>query len=238
MMVELDVPYFRQTALGSCGPACLMMVLKYHRPEMEVSKVLEFKAWLYAQLFPFGMTDAFGLAGFAAVKGFRALVVKEKKRFGMALGDGDLRRFFVNVTLPLFRFNYERIRYDALRRGVSEVYGDIDVGMIERFVYSGRPPIVMVDQTRYAPEGNYRYGMLHWVVVTGVDSENVKLNDPDLGRGVVVPRSVFERALDLKRNFRMDRRLVIVDVKEPIRTPSSSEPRLSIVLPHRSHPSG
>lgn len=187
-----------------------MMVLKYHKPELEVNRVLEFKAWIYAQLFPFGMTDAFGLAGFAAGKEFGALVVKEEKEMNLTVRDGAMKRL-VNAMLPIFRFNYDRIRADALRRGVKEIHSKISVETIERFVEDGRPPIVMVDQTGYAPSDDYRYGILHWVVVTGFNTESVKINDPDIGPSIVVSKPDFEKSLDLRRNFGTDRRIVVVN---------------------------
>ncbi|MFQ6134395.1 MAG: peptidase C39 family protein [Nitrososphaerales archaeon] len=214
MLTQLDVPYFKQTTIGSCGPACLMMVLKYHRPEVKVNRILEFRAWMHAQLFPLGMTDAFGLAEFAATRRFGALVIKEEKRFNVSFDYGYISWFFTIFMLPVLRFNYDRIRTNALSRGVTEFYEKVDIDTIERFVQDKKPPIVMVDQTGYAPDDDYQNGMLHWVVVTGFDSETVKINDPDLGP-LAVPKVDFVKALDLlRRNFETDRRIVVIDSEE------------------------
>ncbi len=228
-MIELDVPYFKQTVIGSCGPASLMMVLKHHRPEIKISRTLEFRAWMYSQLFPLGMTDAFGLAGFAATRRLEALVIKEQRGFDISFNYGYIGWLFNVFMLPVLKFNYDRIRTNALNRGVKEFYEKVDINMIEHFVQNKKPPIVMVDQTGYAPDDNYQDGVLHWVVVTGFDSETVKMNDPDLGP-MVVPKVDFEKALDLRRNFETDRRIVIIDSGEgssdrSLKTSSLSEPQ-------------
>ncbi len=212
-MTVLCVPYFKQTVIGSCGPACLMMVLKYHRPELEVNRFLEFRAWMHSQLFPFGMTDAQGLAGFAVARRFKALVIKEKRGFDISFDIRYLGWFLTNFMLPFVRFNYERVRTGALSTGVKEFYEKIDIDTIEHFVQNKKPPIVMVDQTGYAPDDNYQNGVLHWVVVTGFSSEAVTMNDPDIGP-MTVPKVDFVKALDLQRNFGTDRRIVIIDSNE------------------------
>ncbi len=211
-MVELDVPYFKQAVIGSCGPASLMMVLKYYQPDLNLSRFLELRAWSYASLFPFGMTDAHGLAGYAAKRGLNALVLKEEQRFDLRFEYGPLSWFFNGITVPLMRFNYNRIRKKALKHGVEERYVKIEVNSIEELVRAGRPPIVMVDQIGYAPDENWKDGVLHWVVVTGFDSNNIKINDPDIGP-TTVPKADFEKSLDLRRNFHTDRRVVVISPK-------------------------
>jgi hypothetical protein len=220
---NLDVPYFKQTVIGSCGPAALLMVLKYHRPETDMNRVLEFRAWRYASLFPFGMTDAPGLAGFAAKRGLKALVLKEEPGFELYFDYGSLRRLFTAAMLPILRFNYHRIRRDALRRGVEERYGKISINSVEEFVRVGKPPIVMVDQTGYAPDDNWQDGVLHWIVVTGFDAKNIRINDPDMGP-LTVSKTSFEKALDLRRNFETDRRIVVVSPND-FSSSSYAEPR-------------
>ncbi|MCL4437332.1 MAG: peptidase C39 family protein [Thaumarchaeota archaeon] len=211
-MVELNVPYFKQVVIGSCGPASLLMVLKYHQPDLKLSRLLEIRAWSYASLFPFGMTDAHGLAGYAVKRGLNAIVLKEEQRFNLSFEYGPLGWFFNGITIPLLRFNYNRIRKKALKLGVEERCIKIDIGTIEELIRMGRPPIVMVDQIGYAPDDNWKDGVLHWVVVTGFDSNSIKINDPDIGP-TTVPKADFEKSLDLQRNFRTDRRVVVVAPK-------------------------
>lgn len=210
--INLDVPMFRQTMIGSCGPACLLMVLKYLNPDMKINRLLEFRAWMFAQLFPFGMTDAFGLAGFATGKQFEAMVIKEKKGFDLHYQTDYFSWFISKIMMPFLRFNYERIRVKAVRIGVIEEYKRIDLEMIEDFVMKKKPPIIMVDQTGYISNSNYNEGVLHWVVVTGFTLDEIKLNDPDMGQ-LIIPKEDFRKAIDLKKNFKTDKRLLIIDNK-------------------------
>ncbi len=207
--INLDVPIFRQTMLGSCGPACLLMVLKYHNPNLKINRILEFRAWIFAQLFPFGMTDAFGLAGFAVGRQFDAMVIKEKKEFDIYFKIDYLSWIANKIMIPFFRLNYERIRKNTLRMGVIEKYKKIDLDTILDYVKKKKPPIVMVDQTKYNSESNYSEGILHWVVVTGFSSNKIKINDPDIGP-LIIPKEDFKKSIDLK-NFRTDKRIVIIN---------------------------
>jgi len=218
MLKVLEVPYFRQVALGSCGPASLLMVLKYHRPEMKLSRLLEFKAWVAAEIFPFGMTESFGLALFAVQNGFRTLVLKEESGFHMSSGDRYVGRRLFSLMLPIFKLNYRRLLSEALSRGLEVKYEEIDLEVIREFVEKKLPPIVMVDQTGYAYSREYPYGMLHWVVVTGFEDEMVLINDPDLGPNLRVSKDRFVQALDVRRNFQTDRRLVVIVGDDSIRT--------------------
>lgn len=209
LSTNLDVPIFNQIMLGSCGPACLLMVLKYHNPDLKINRLMEFKAWMFAQLFPFGMTDAFGLAGFAAEKQFEALVIKEKKGFDLYFESNYFLKFIYKLMILFFRFNYERIRVKSMRMGVIEEYKNIDLKMIEDYVTEKKPPIVMVDQTGYMNDTYYSEGILHWVVVTGFSSDKITINDPDMGK-LTISKVDFIKAIDLKKNFRTDKRLVII----------------------------
>jgi ABC-type bacteriocin/lantibiotic exporter with double-glycine peptidase domain len=211
-LVELSVPYYKQAVIGSCGPAALMMVLKYYQPDLKLSRFTELSAWNYASLFPFSMTDAHGLAGYAVKRGLNALVLKEEQKFDLRFEYGPLGWFFNGLTIPLLRFNYNRIRKKVLKLGVEERYVKIDISTVEELIRMGRPPIVMVDQIGYAPDDNWKDGVLHWVVVTGFDSSTVKLNDPDIGP-ITVSKPDFEKSLDLQSNFRTDRRIVVVTPK-------------------------
>jgi len=210
LSIDLDVPYFKQAMIGSCGPACLLMVMKHHRPNLKFDRVSEFKVWMFAQLFPFGMTDAFGLAGFAAGRQFKASVIKEDIKFELFFNYGRFTWLFTNILVPSFRFNYERIKSKAIKKGVKYHYKEIDIETIKYYVKKKIPTIVMVDQTGYISDKDYPDGVLHWVVVTGFNSDKAKINDPDIGP-LTIPKTDFIKSIDLMKIFKTDRRLVIIE---------------------------
>ncbi len=204
-----DVPYYRQAAIGSCGPACLMMLFKFHRPEMTVGRSLEIRVWMGASLWPFGMTEAFGLANFAVKQGFAATVVKEDMELRMSFPEKYVHPAASRTLLYLARARYWRLRRGALGRGVHSVAGQVLLYRIEEALSKGIPPIVMVDQGSYAPDRYFSEGVLHWVVVTGCRQGEVFLNDPELGKGVRLSREQFEKAMDLS-SFGKDREMLLV----------------------------
>ena len=77
----LDVPYFQQTRTATCGPACLMMVMKYWDPSIELSRRFEFQLWRRSfSFFLFGGIFQFGLAATAVKLGFKTEIY-QKTRF-------------------------------------------------------------------------------------------------------------------------------------------------------------
>ena len=80
-MNTLDVPYYNQTRFYTCGPAALMMVMKYWDNTIELSRKTEYKLWMMSNPFVFfGGTLQFGLAKTAVHIGFKAKIY-QKARF-------------------------------------------------------------------------------------------------------------------------------------------------------------
>ena len=76
----LDVPYFQQTHYYTCGPAALMMVIKYWDNSFELSKRTEFQLWKKSNPIVFlGGTLQFGLAKTAVEMGFKAKIYQNAR---------------------------------------------------------------------------------------------------------------------------------------------------------------
>lgn len=41
--MKFNVPYYVQTSEFSCGPACVLMVMKHFEPNLKLNRELEFK---------------------------------------------------------------------------------------------------------------------------------------------------------------------------------------------------
>ena len=71
--IQLDVPYFQQTRLATCGPAALMMILKYYDPTYKCTRKNETKLWRQSRsLIIFGATLQYRLAALAKRHGYTA----------------------------------------------------------------------------------------------------------------------------------------------------------------------
>jgi len=173
----LDVPYFQQTRTATCGPACLMMVMKYWDPSLEFSRKFEFQLWKKSySLFLFGGTFQFGLAATAAKLGFKTKIY-QKTRFSDAYPK----------YLHLVTIIENIVSYKSYRLKIPIQYGQDTITLISNSLRKLIPPIVFLNLNLLLDEN-----VFHWIVVTGLDEQNVYVNDP------YIPR---EFALKQKKNY-------------------------------------
>lgn len=160
----LDVPYYQQTFLSTCGSAALMMVMKYWDNRFEFSKRVEFQLWRKSNPFAFfGGTLQFGLAKASVEMGFKAEIFQKAKFSEYHPAFSGLCGFWENV-----------IALDARRARVPVYYGREVLDVIREALLRRIPPIVFLRLDEILSGEN----VLHWLVVTGMDEENVYVNDP------------------------------------------------------------
>jgi predicted double-glycine peptidase len=201
----LDVPYFQQTRTATCGPACLMMVMKYWDPSLEFSRRFEFQLWRRSfSFFLFGGTFQFGLATTAAKLGFQTEIY-QKVRFSDAYPKfPQLATLIENI-----------VSYKTRRLKIPILYRKDTVAVIRNSLHKKIPPIVFINLEPILGEN-----VFHWVVVTGLDEQNVYINDPYVPRGFplkqkkgyAVALDIFSKtmATETGRNLRLPSCVVLV----------------------------
>lgn len=165
---KLDVPFFQQTRYSTCGPAAIMMVMKYWDKSFVLSRFVEFKIWLRSNPFIlFGGTLQFGLAKTALKMGFKVRIYQKTR----ILEYNSAYTRFLSFWEYLFsRGHYgskNPIKYD---KEILDVVNDA--------LINGIPPIVFVNLEPVIGEN-----VLHWLVVTGVDEQYIYVNDPYVSLG-------------------------------------------------------
>ncbi|UCD14386.1 MAG: peptidase C39 family protein [Thermoplasmatales archaeon] len=201
----LDVPYFQQTRPGTCGPASLMMVMKYWDKSFELSRRIEFKLWIKSNPFVFfGGTLQFGLARTAAGMGFKTKIHQKAR---LSEYHSTMPRFF-NFLVNLAAFG-TRLANEPIYYG-REVLEVIHEALINRV-----PPIVFLNLEPILGEN-----VLHWLVVTGLDGQKVYVNDPyipeqselKMKKGYPIDLESFRKAIatDSGRNLRLPPCTVLV----------------------------
>jgi len=205
----LDVPYFQQTRTATCGPACLMMVMKYWEPSFEFSRNVEFRLWLKSfSFFLFGGTYQFGLAKAAVQQGFDAEIY-QKDRFSTYYP-----RFprLVDLGERLISLGAQRTRVPIhLNTDIMDV---ITTSLVQKI-----PPIVFVNLRPILGEN-----VFHWVVVTGRDETSVYVNDPyvpigfslNMKKNFPISHEVFQKAISTEtgRHLRLPPCLVLVSKRK------------------------
>lgn len=163
----LDVPYFQQTRAATCGPACLMMVMKYWDPTLEFSRNCEFQLWKKSySLFFLGGTFQFGLTATAVQREFKAEIYQKTPFSACYPRFSQLANILENiVSLKSHRLN------------VPIRYGSENLAIIRDALSQSIPPIVFINLYPILGEN-----VFHWVVITGLDEDTVYLNDPYVPR--------------------------------------------------------
>jgi len=204
-LLRLDVPYFQQTRTATCGPACLMMVMKYWNPSLEFSRRYEFQLWKKSySLFLFGGTYQFGLAAAATKLGFKTEIYQK-----MPFSDNYPRFPQLANLIESIVSNKSRRLHIPIR------YAQENLAVISDSLQQSIPAIVFINLQPILGEN-----VFHWVVVTGLDEQNVYINDPYVPRGFAgkqkknypIALNVFSQAMrtEVGRNLRLPPCIVLV----------------------------
>ena len=172
-MHKLNVPYAPQTLDFTCGPACLMMALKHFYPETELTRALEMTLWKEATLIfmasGFGGTEGYGLALAALNRGLSCRMVMSM----------DTTPLLKSVRIPkkreVMKIVHNDLKRKARRAGLGSSIYDYGMDEIITALYREMLPIVLISTYRLTGDK-----VPHWVVVTGFDSDNVFIHDPNV----------------------------------------------------------
>ena len=193
--IKLTVPYHAQMMDFTCGPACLMMALKYFNPDTDFSEALELRLWKEATLIfmaaGFGGAEGYGLALAAASRGLQCHRVTSMDTTPM------LRSVRAASKREVMKIVHTDMKKRAFKAGVSAAMYEYGVDEIVSGLHRGLLPIAMISTYRLTGDKTP-----HWVVVTGFDRDHVYIHDSDLdsyktstykARNIKVKRSEFLR---------------------------------------------
>ncbi|MFH2036649.1 MAG: GNAT family N-acetyltransferase/peptidase C39 family protein [Candidatus Zixiibacteriota bacterium] len=190
LSLKYNIPYFHQTLDFTCGPACLMMALKYYYPEIELPRATEMTIWKEATLIfmtsGFGGADGFGLALSALDRGLSCHMVMSM----------DSTPMLKSVRIPEKREVMQIVHNDLKRRarqaGLSSAIYEFGIDEIIAALYRNVLPIVFISTYRLTGDR-----IPHWVVVTGFDEESVFIHDPNVAS--------YKKSQSRAKNLRIER---------------------------------
>jgi len=168
--IKLKVPFYRQHYDFTCGPASLMMAMKYFDENLHLAKDLEIDIWREGNLVEVYGTSRYGLAYSASVRGFSARVTTNTDEIDF------VDRFIppvkdLNMQMLKLHFNERQRRCRKL--GVKERQLSITENVIYNALHSGHIPLVVTNALFCEREN-----LPHWVVITGIDNRFVYINNP------------------------------------------------------------
>ena len=194
--MKFNVPYYEQTSEFTCGPACVLMVMKHFDPRLDLTRQLEFEIWRHCNMIGTKGADPFGLAVPLIDAGFDVRLITQRKtvantkRWKRRL----IRAGFTLQEAELSIFGIRQNKLRALSRNLPVQYKRPRVREIARAVDSGYLPIALVHMGVV-----HSLNIPHWVVVTDVDEKWVVFNDPypPKGRkGLRLSKVKFQEILD------------------------------------------
>ena len=167
------VPYYPQSLDFTCGPACLMMALKYFQPATELTRAMEMTLWKEATLIfmasGFGGTDGYGLALSALNRGMACYLVMSMDSTPL------LRSVRIQKKREVMKIVHNDLKRKARRAGLGSAIYEYGMEEIIAALLRDLLPIVMISTYRLTGDR-----VPHWVVVTGFDRDHIYIHDPDI----------------------------------------------------------
>jgi hypothetical protein len=194
--LKFNVPYYAQSAEFSCGPACVLMVMKHFNPRLRLSQALEFEVWRQCNMIGIRGADPYGLSVPLIEAGYDVRLMTEWRE----VVDARLwrrrlvRNHFTAEEVRLGTFGIIDNKRRALSRNLPVEHKRPTVQQILQRIREGFVPIALVHMGVV-----HRLNIPHWVVVMDADDTKVAFNDPypPKGRkGLELNRGKFQKILD------------------------------------------
>ncbi|MFO0983231.1 MAG: peptidase C39 family protein [Planctomycetota bacterium] len=194
LRIKLPVPYYSQKFDFTCGPAALMMALKYFDPSWELNRSLELQLWRESTVIfmtsGIGGCGPEGIAAAGAARGLTVRVVLKRKDTPVVASVRQPKKRAV------IRQCHKELMSRAARLGVEFQCADFDLREVEAVLTHGGLAIVLV--SLYRLRGTKEP---HWVLVTGFSRKYIYVHDPYheegehplAGRHLAIERAEFRR---------------------------------------------
>ena len=193
--MKFNVPYYAQSSDFSCGPACVLMVMKHFDQDIEIGRELEFEVWRQCNMIGIKGADPFGLSVPLIDADYDVrLITQRSKIVEYEPWRRRLIRHFSSEEIELSLFGMKENRQRALRRRLRVTYKRPVVADIQRGIRGDSVPIALVHMGVV-----HSLNIPHWIVVTDADREQVVFNDPypPKGRkGLKLSHVKFQKILD------------------------------------------
>jgi len=192
--MKFNVPYYAQNSDFTCGPACVLMVMKHFDPSLRLGRALEFEVWRQCNMIGIKGADPYGLSVPLSNAGYEVHLTTQRK--GIAKyrpWKRRLRRIFSREEIELSFFGMRENKRRAMARHLPVKYERPLVEDFAREIKDGFVPIALVHMGVV-----HSLNIPHWVVVTGADGE-IQFNDPypPKGRkGLKLSHLRFQKILD------------------------------------------
>lgn len=193
--MKFNVPYYPQTSEFTCGPACVLMVMKHFDPKTRMTRHLEFEVWRKCNMIGIRGADPFGLAVPLIEAGLEVrLVTQRRKVIEEKPWRHRLLRHFSREEIELSFYGMRENQRRATEKNLPVRYKRPVIADIVEKIRDEFVPIALVHMGMI-----HHLNIPHWVVVADADEDRVVFNDPypPKGRpGLILSRVKFQKILD------------------------------------------
>jgi hypothetical protein len=171
MTLRFSIPFYGQASQFTCGPACLMMAMKFFQPTLNLNRALEFDIWREANLVESYGTSKEGLALAAARRGFDAYTVGRPMLHSFVDKIADMIPSIDNEVLELL-YRDTQTKFRAM--GLTNIRDPINPTMLENILKETHIPILLTSTLLFGGKED----LPHWIVLTGYSGDAWYINNP------------------------------------------------------------
>lgn len=165
------VPFYRQHYDFTCGPAALMMAMKYFWHRLELTKELEIDIWREANMVEVYGTSRYGLAFSAATRGFDVRIFTNLRGAG----------YFRKIEPMIGKIDRTHLNYFLMERkercrklGIKELrVTQISTALLKASVSIDAVPIILSNTEFFSAED-----APHWLAIADLNESQIYFNNP------------------------------------------------------------
>jgi len=169
--LKLSIPFYRQAFQFTCGPACLMMAMKFFQPSLRLSRELELDIWREANFVEAYGTSKEGLALAAARRGFHVYTMGMPLRHSFVDAIAD-KNPSIDYTVLELLYGDTRKKFRAM--GLRNINSRIQPSTLKEVLRRSHVPILLTSTSLFGD----KEALPHWIVLTGYGREGWHLNNP------------------------------------------------------------
>jgi len=204
--IHLNIPFYRQHFDFTCGPASLMMAMKYLDRTLCLGKDMEIDLWREGNLVALLATSRYGLAYSAAIRGFCVKITSNT---------GGLD--FVDMLVPplngpdlqILKDHVSERKCRCRKLGVRERKESVTGETLRTALSFNHVPLLITNSSYFSNDN-----LPHWIAVTGIDEKFLSFNNPSDAR----PRKRTIALSELPAFVGYHGAQSMVEVWKPIRT--------------------
>ncbi len=169
--LHLRVPFHKQTSQFTCGPASLLMAMKFFQPALRLTKGLELDIWRESNLVESYGTSKEGLAVAAARRGFSAFTMGISRKHSFI---DEISHEIPSLDRGVLELLYGDIRSKFHAMGLSNVNRPIKLQTLKALLTKSHIPLFLTSTSLFGGKED----LPHWVVLTGYSGDATYVNNP------------------------------------------------------------